>query len=63
MVVVSEQFEGKPLIARHRLVNTLLKEELEGGVHALSIIAKTQAQWAKDNVVPESPLCMGGSKK
>ncbi|XP_072284424.1 bolA-like protein 1 [Pyxicephalus adspersus] len=45
VVVVSEAFNGKPLIQRHRLVNDLLKEELAGSVHALSIQAKTPEQW------------------
>ena len=33
-------------------------------VHALSIVAKTPAQWeAAEGAVPESPACMGGSKR
>lgn len=39
--IVSEAFAGKPLIQRHRLVNSLLAEELAGGVHALAIEART----------------------
>jgi stress-induced morphogen len=45
VVVVSDDFEGKMLIDRHRLVNDILDEELQNGVHALSIEAKTPAQW------------------
>ena len=45
VVIVSEAFEGKPLIDRHRAVNECLREELEQGVHALSIDAKTPKQW------------------
>jgi stress-induced morphogen len=33
VVCVSEAFEGKTLIARHRMVNELLKDELATGVH------------------------------
>ncbi len=63
-VIVSSQFEGKALLARHRLVNTLLSDELGAGVHALSIIAKTAAEWEKaQGAVPASPACLGGSKK
>mmetsp|Transcript_34936 Transcript_34936/g.82856 ORF Transcript_34936/g.82856 Transcript_34936/m.82856 type:complete len:86 (+) Transcript_34936:105-362(+) len=36
VAVVSSKFEGKPLIARHRLVNDALKEEMPS-IHALSI--------------------------
>ncbi|KAK1316601.1 hypothetical protein QJS10_CPA05g02092 [Acorus calamus] len=39
--VVSEAFEGKRLLKRHRMVYDLLKDELESGLHALSIDAKT----------------------
>ncbi|KAK9803854.1 hypothetical protein WJX73_008813 [Symbiochloris irregularis] len=34
--VISDQFEGKKLLQRHRLVNTALQEELQS-IHALSI--------------------------
>ena len=48
VVVVSPEFEKtKTLIQRHRLVNDALSEQLEGPVHALSIVAKTPAQWEK----------------
>jgi BolA-like protein len=36
VVCVSDAFEGKSLIARHRMVNDLLKEELEGTLHGMS---------------------------
>ncbi|KAF9624861.1 hypothetical protein IFM89_015415 [Coptis chinensis] len=43
--VVSEQFEGKRLLERHRMVNTALAEEMKD-IHALSIKkALTPAQW------------------
>ncbi|XP_026671182.1 DNA-binding transcriptional regulator BolA isoform X4 [Ceratina calcarata] len=38
IVVVSELFEDKSLIKRHRMINQLLESELQNGVHALSII-------------------------
>jgi BolA protein len=41
VTVVSEEFKGKLPIQRHRLVNDILKEELQSGVHALQISAKT----------------------
>lgn len=39
LVISSAAFGGKPQIARHRVVNALLKEELEreGGIHALQL--------------------------
>ena len=32
-------------------------------IHALSIVAKTPEQWKASNAVPESPQCLGGSKR
>lgn len=39
VVVSSAEFAGKPQIKRHRIINMLLKEELEreGGIHALQL--------------------------
>ncbi|XP_042518528.1 protein BOLA2 [Macadamia integrifolia] len=43
--IVSEQFEGKRLLERHRMVNTALAEEMKN-IHALSIKKSlTPAQW------------------
>ncbi|KAL8473254.1 hypothetical protein ACS0TY_029504 [Phlomoides rotata] len=43
--IVSEQFEGKRLLERHRLVNGALVEEMKH-IHALSITkALTPDQW------------------
>lgn len=39
--VVSKEFEGKSMVKRHRLIYNLLQEELQNGLHALSIVAKT----------------------
>ena len=47
VVIVSDDFDGKMLIDRHRAVNDCLADELQTGVHALSIEAKTQKQWEK----------------
>ncbi|CAL7940214.1 unnamed protein product [Xylocopa violacea] len=60
VVVVSDLFKDKSLVQRHRMVNKLLQTELEGGVHALSIVAKTPDQWKDTNNVSPSPACRGG---
>ncbi|XP_058779414.1 protein BOLA1, chloroplastic [Vicia villosa] len=39
--IVSPKFEGQSLLRRHRLVYDLLSDELQSGLHALSIVAKT----------------------
>mmetsp|Transcript_36726 Transcript_36726/g.79508 ORF Transcript_36726/g.79508 Transcript_36726/m.79508 type:complete len:132 (+) Transcript_36726:112-507(+) len=47
--VVSEDFHGKRLIQRHRMVNEILKEELQrvGGIHALQLKLHTPAEVKK----------------
>lgn len=63
VVLVSGQFEGRPLVQRHRAVNSALAQELEGGVHALALHTMTPEEWfAKGGTAPESPPCMGGGK-
>lgn len=43
--IVSQAFEGKRLLERHRLVNSALEEQMKH-IHALSITkALTPAQW------------------
>ncbi|XP_020260517.1 protein BOLA2 [Asparagus officinalis] len=43
--VVSEKFEGKRLLERHRIVNAALAEQMKE-IHALSIKkAQTPSQW------------------
>lgn len=64
VLVVSTQFEGLALIKRHRMVNDLVKQKLQGNfVHALSIEAKTKAQWSPEYTVEPSPNCRGGFGK
>jgi BolA protein len=45
-IVVSPAFAGKPLVARHRMVNALLAEELKGAIHALALTTVTPEEWA-----------------
>ncbi len=63
VIVVSTKFEDKMLVARHRILNQLLKEELDGPVHALSLNTLTPEEWREKNgEVRKSPPCLGGSK-
>lgn len=62
IIAVSNEFENKMLIARHRMINKTLAEELEGPIHALSLHTMTPDEWAEKGAVPESPPCMGGGK-
>ncbi len=62
VTVVSGRFEGLGRVDRHKLVYAILKDELVGGVHALTITSRTPAEWEADATVAKSPPCLGGSK-
>ncbi len=62
VIAVSEAFNGKMLVARHRLINKALEEELAGPVHALALHTMTPEEWAEKGAAPASPPCMGGGK-
>jgi BolA protein len=60
VVVVSEAFSDKRLVARHRLVNSVLADELSHHIHALSINVFTPEEWLSANgEFPASPNCLG----
>ncbi|OVA10942.1 BolA protein [Macleaya cordata] len=53
--IVSEQFEGKRLLERHRMVNSALADEMKE-IHALSIKkALTPAQWDQQKESNNTP--------
>lgn len=52
--IVSEQFEGKRLLERHRMVNAALEEEMKE-IHALSIKKTvTPEQWKQQQEANQS---------
>lgn len=63
VVIVSDIFKDKMLLARHRLVNKALEEELAGGIHALALHTMTMEEWFEKGNVPESPPCLGGNAR
>lgn len=63
VTLVSEAFNGQPLITRHRAVNASLEGDIRNAIHALALHTMTPEEWfAKGGVVPQSPDCMGGGK-
>lgn len=60
--IVSDAFDGKMLIQRHRMVNQILENELKQ-IHAMALHTLTADEWADKGAAPESPPCMGGSKQ
>lgn len=63
VVIVSDMFRDKMLLARHRMVNAALENELKGGIHALALHTMTIEEWFDKGHAPESPPCMGGDGK
>lgn len=63
VVVVSDEFEGKRLIQRHRAINTTLADELADDIHALAIHTYTPEEWQEQVHAPDSPACRGGGLK
>lgn len=62
LVIVSDAFDGKSLVQRHRQLNNLLADQLAGPIHALSLHTHTPDEWQKrGGAVPDSPPCRGGS--
>lgn len=44
-VIVSAQFQGKRLIARHQIVNRALGSQMGNEIHALSMKTLTPEEW------------------
>ena len=68
IIIVCDDFKDKMLIARHRLVNKVLQDELnkeqsEGGIHALALHTMTMEEWFKKGKTADSPECLGGSSQ
>lgn len=64
VVLVSRAFVGERLLARHRRVNALLREELANSIHALAIHAYSPDEWRERfGAAPLSPPCLGGQQR
>ena len=49
-VVVANEFEGKTMLAEQKMVLALLNEYIQSGViHAMTIKAYTEAEWAEQS--------------
>jgi BolA protein len=62
VVVVAPAFVGKSGVQRHQLVYGALQAELKGGLHALTITARTPEEWSASPVALVSPPCAGAAK-
>ncbi|MFL1404599.1 BolA family protein [Marinobacter sp. M1N3S26] len=64
VTLISDQFEGQSRVRRHQAIYQALSEEMQGGVHALALHLFTPEEWEQaGGQVPDSPNCMGGSKR
>lgn len=64
VLAVSAVFAGKSRIDRQRIINELLKPELQQGLHALTQKTLTPEEWETQKAALnfDSPECLGGSK-
>ena len=58
VMITSDAFSGKSLVARHRLVYQVLAQELAGGVHALALFTFAPDEQGQ---AADSPVCRGGA--
>jgi BolA protein len=63
VVLVSQSFEGQSAVKRHQSVYSVLATELQAGVHALALHTYLPDEWKKQQSVPNSPDCLGGSTR
>ena len=62
VTIVSDQFNGKMLITRHRMVNKALADELAHSIHSLVLHTMTTEEWLeKSGTLSQSPPCLGGA--
>ena len=63
LVVVAATFEAESRVRRQQAIHRILRKELAGGVHALTMQTLTPAEWAASGgAIAESPACLGGGK-
>ncbi len=62
VTIVSNSFDDKILIKRHRAVNQILRQDMQQ-IHALALHTLTPQEWqARGGLVADSPKCRGGGK-
>ena len=60
--IVSESFEGKRQVMRHRIVYQAVQSEIDKGLHALQLQTLTPLEHQKNDTDRiEPPTCRGGS--
>jgi BolA protein len=63
VVLVTDQFAGKPQVKRHQAIYKVLADELSGPIHALALHTYSTDDWAESQrQAPDSPHCLGVKK-
>lgn len=64
VIIASPLFSGMSLVKRHQAIYALVPEEMDRGLHALSLHTFSDEEWKKkQDDVPETPSCRGGKKE
>jgi BolA protein len=64
VTIVTNDFTGKSKVGRHQSIYALTKHMMDQGLHALALHTYLPEEWHSLNTTsPQSPNCMGGSKK
>ena len=65
LLLVSDHFAGMSRVQRQRAVNEVIRDELEGAVHAFAQRVYTVEEWHNMGETCDfvSPQCLGGSKR
>lgn len=63
LLFVSPVFEGLSRIDRQRKIFDLLKDEMNSGLHALTLRLLTPDEWKAKNHEFQSPQCASGHEK
>lgn len=59
VVLVSEKFENKRMVGRHREIYAILADELAGDIHALALHTYTLSEWRElTDKALNSPACV-----
>jgi stress-induced morphogen len=61
VIIVSDAFAGLSRLQRHQAIYNALSDEMNTGLHALSISAQTAAEWQQAPASLKTPPCRGGS--
>ncbi len=64
IIIASPNFSGLSLVKRHQAIYALVQDEMDRGLHALSLHTFSTEEWQKKQheQIPDTPSCRGGKK-